>query len=157
MRWITSDTHFYHKNIIRYANRPFKDVKEMNNEIIRRWNSVVGKNDIVYHLGDFSFGNRRQKIEILSKLNGRIILLKGNHDRGKSNKWWKDLGFDEVFDSILVIDNYILSHEPLYIEGVLSLNVGVDMWNFYPIPFPTTNQPINLCGHVHEKWIWKVK
>ena len=49
--WLISDTHFCHKNIIEYENRPFRDVEEMNSEIIRRWNSVVAPEDAVYHLG----------------------------------------------------------------------------------------------------------
>ena len=55
--WVTSDTHFYHRRILEYeaSSRPFKDIDEMNEELIRRWNKKVGTNDIVFHLGDFSF------------------------------------------------------------------------------------------------------
>jgi len=76
MRWVTGDTHFFHKNIIRYTNRPFKNVNEMNYEMVRRWNSVVGEKDTVYHLGDFSFGNKKETSTLMEKLNGRIILVK---------------------------------------------------------------------------------
>ena len=54
--WLISDTHFDHANIIKYCNRPFKDVDEMNNTIWQNWNSVVDADDIVYHLGDFALG-----------------------------------------------------------------------------------------------------
>ena len=87
--FFTSDTHFGHKNIIRYCNRPFDDVKSMNNEMIDRWNSVVGKNDTVYHLGDFAFATPEEISEIISKLNGFITLVYGNHD--KTIKKSKDL------------------------------------------------------------------
>lgn len=54
--WFTSDTHFGHANIIKYCNRPYKDTEEMNADLIKRWNSTVGKDDLVWHLGDFSLG-----------------------------------------------------------------------------------------------------
>ena len=61
--FFTSDTHFFHNNIIKYTNRPFKNVNEMNEELIKRWNSVVPKDGIVFHLGDVSLtakeGDRR--------------------------------------------------------------------------------------------------
>ena len=54
--FFTSDTHFNHTNIIRFCNRPFKDVTHMNETIIANWNSVVGPDDIIFHLGDFCLG-----------------------------------------------------------------------------------------------------
>lgn len=54
--FFTSDTHFNHTNIIRFCNRPFKDVSHMNETIISNWNRVVGPEDIVFHLGDFCLG-----------------------------------------------------------------------------------------------------
>lgn len=80
--WITSDTHFNHKNIIQYSNRPWPDLKAMEDGIVERWNSVVGTTDDVWHLGDFAMGGNHE-VEvprILSRLNGRKRLIKGNHD-----------------------------------------------------------------------------
>ena len=54
--FFTSDTHFYHGNIIRFCNRPFKSVEMMNETIISNWNNTVGQDDIVFHLGDFCLG-----------------------------------------------------------------------------------------------------
>ena len=78
--FFTSDTHFYHGNIIRFCNRPFKDVETMNETIISNWNNTVGQDDIVFHLGDFCLGGSAEWTRILNRLNGRIYLIMGNHD-----------------------------------------------------------------------------
>lgn len=80
--WFTSDNHFGHTNIIKFCNRPFKDVEEMNREMIIKWNSVVDALDTVYLLGDFSFINDINKtISILNQLNGIKHFTFGNHDK----------------------------------------------------------------------------
>ena len=151
-KFLTGDTHFGHANIIKYTNRPFKSVSDMNYTLIRNWNQLVKPDDIIYHLGDFAFYSKIDAKKLLSKLNGFKILILGNHD--KSIEFMKNLGFDEVHKS-LHIDNFFLNHVPVKLKGVLTLNCGVDVWNFYPIPFPTTKQAMVLCGHVHEKWAYQ--
>jgi len=79
--WITSDSHFGHKNVIRYSNRPWDNVEDMNEGLIERWNSCVRKDDTVYHIGDFCLTVRVNLIdEWLGRLNGTIRLIRGNHD-----------------------------------------------------------------------------
>ena len=78
MIFFTADTHFNHRNIIRYCNRPFADVAEMNEAMIANWNRVVGRRDLVYHLGDFAWGDNRA---VLQRLNGRKVLILGSHDK----------------------------------------------------------------------------
>ena len=78
--FFTSDTHFYHGNIIRFCNRPFKDVDMMNETIISNWNNTIGQDDIVFHLGDFCLGGSAEWTKILDRLNGKIYLIMGNHD-----------------------------------------------------------------------------
>lgn len=79
-RWFTSDLHFGHNNIIRYCQRPFRDVHEMHNAMIQTWNETVKEGDEVYVVGDFSLSARYCK-EILPLLNGTKILVVGNHDK----------------------------------------------------------------------------
>lgn len=76
----TSDTHFSHENIIKYCNRPFESIEEHDEELIKRWNERVEKEDIVFHLGDFGFGDSKYLKYVLKQLNGRIYLVIGNHD-----------------------------------------------------------------------------
>ncbi len=83
--FFTADHHFDHNNIIHLANRPFSSVEEMNETMVERWNMVVNHNDIVYHLGDFAWGNAGRVYEIFGKLQGHIHVVEGNHDR----QWWQ--------------------------------------------------------------------
>lgn len=78
--FFTSDTHFNHANIIKFCNRPFKDVEQMNDVMIANWNSVIGKDDTGFHLGDFCLGGAAEWTKILDRLNGKIYLIMGNHD-----------------------------------------------------------------------------
>ncbi len=78
--WFTSDTHWFHKNIIDYCDRPFDTVEEMNQHLIDQWNKTVKKNHMIYHLGDFAFAGSTKIRDILSQLNGKIHIVLGNHD-----------------------------------------------------------------------------
>jgi calcineurin-like phosphoesterase family protein len=78
MKHFIADTHFNHKNIIKYCNRPFKSEEEMNETMIRNWNYKVTPQDTVYILGDFGFGDLEP---ILKRLNGKKILILGSHDK----------------------------------------------------------------------------
>lgn len=79
--FFTSDTHFGHERIITLSDRPFKDVTDMNEALVRNWNAVVGPDDHVYHLGDVALGGIEHSMAYLSRLNGRKTLVTGNHDR----------------------------------------------------------------------------
>jgi calcineurin-like phosphoesterase family protein len=76
-----SDTHFDHANIIRLCNRPFKNVDEMNETMMERWNAVVSDDDTVYHLGDFAWKSSKVA-QWTHRLKGRIIYVRGNHAVG---------------------------------------------------------------------------
>ena len=148
--FFTSDTHFNHKNIIRYCNRPWNsgkdvngqlivsddNVNEMNEAIISSWNKVVPPNALVWHLGDFALGDRSKIPEIVARLNGRINLVLGNHDH-KDVKRFLNAGFNRVYDHPVLINKFvILTHEPLEF-----LNVNC--------PF------FQIFGHVHDSEHYK--
>lgn len=131
-----SDTHFYHDRIIEYCSRPYADSIEMNEDLISKWNAVVGKDDIVWHLGDFCFGSKDHVKEILSRLNGRINLVMGNHDHHKVGFYYES-GFHRVYDHPVVVSNFfILSHEPM--QWVKDGDVYA-----------------NIYGHVHDQKLYR--
>lgn len=149
-RFFVSDTHFCHSNIIRYCNRPWnsgkdaegnlivtpEDVERMNEELVRRWNEVVGKDDVVWHLGDFAFGKKENVQRFLSRLNGKVNLVMGNHDHHRI-EFYYDAGFHRVYDRSVIIDGFvILSHAP--IQWVKDGSVWA-----------------NLYGHVHNQEMYR--
>jgi calcineurin-like phosphoesterase family protein len=84
--FFTSDTHWFHKNILRLAERPWQNVEDMRVTMITYWNSIVKEGDEVYHLGDLSLGSASKTVDILQQLNGRKYLLWGNHDSSLRRK-----------------------------------------------------------------------
>lgn len=132
MIYFISDFHFNHKNIIQYSNRPFEDLEIMENELINNYNSIVTNEDIVYFLGDFSMGKHFKSNDgrILKELNGTKYMILGNHDfnfktindiglpekinKINAQKYWRDVGFTDVFINPIILENYyILSHGPI--------------------------------------------
>lgn len=114
--YFIADNHWHHKNIIRFDERPFSSVEEMNKEMIKRWNSVVTSNDTVYILGDFCMSkDERDWIHILSELKGHKVLIKGNHDlRQMSPELRKH--FVKICDYLEMKENgntIIMSHYPI--------------------------------------------
>lgn len=81
--WFTSDSHWHHKNILDFARRTRRgeDVTEMGELLVETWNNQVAPKDIVYHAGDFSFGNYTDIQALIPRLNGEIHLILGNHDK----------------------------------------------------------------------------
>ena len=145
--FFTSDTHFFHKNIITYCDRPFRtadgqpDVRAMNEGLVKAWNSCVGKDDVVYHLGDFGFGAPAKLLEARKQLNGKVILIRGNHD-SKPNRWL--LKGDEVHEH-LMMGTVFMTHAP----PTPNPFGGYRFVKQNPVPDEAT---LILCGHVHEKW-----
>lgn len=103
--FFTSDTHFCHKSILSFADRPFSSIEEMDKALIENWNSVVPEDGIVFHLGDFCFGGITQWKTIRKKLNGKIYLILGNHD------------FNKFPQSCLDMFEMVTQQMHIYIEG----------------------------------------
>ena len=92
MYFFTADEHYGHANIIKYCDRPFGSVEEMDEEIIRRHNSVVGPGDTVIHAGDFSLKKKAEVEDYVARLNGRHVFLRGSHD------YWLDSDAHEIWE-----------------------------------------------------------
>lgn len=121
------DTHFGHRNIIGYNRPEFDNLEQMHEAMIERWNNVVGKNDIVFHLGDVAFG--KHNLHYLAQLNGRKKLILGNHDT------YDIIEYHRYFDRIFGCVEYkgcILTHVPIH-------------------PMQFFRFRLNIHGHVHHK------
>lgn len=179
----TSDTHFNQERTFKYSMRGmyFKDLDEMNKEMIKRWNDVVSDGDTVYHLGDFG------DYDFLKYLNGNIIILEGNYERdgiSKPTPKQKELISDYItglceYD---FVNEMLMVHEPshigdytgFYLFGHIhekqkvkndmckmqdlktyGLNVGVDCHNFTPVDIETINFYRNAINSVYDEECFK--
>ena len=136
--FFTSDTHFFHKNILKYQphTRQGMNVQDMTERMIEIWNNQVSSDDLVYHLGDFSFGRGSETENVLSRLNGRIILVTGNHDRN-------------------IIDNSKFQSRFLSIQNYMEIKIdGINVIMFH-YPMVQWNKmhygSFHLFGHIHGK------
>lgn len=126
--WIISDTHFFHVNVGKYCNRP----ENWQDLIIKNWNDLIYPDETVLHLGDFSFGKRSNFDLLTELLYGKIILLRGNHDR---------LGRVRYESRGVTIVN-----EPIYV--VLNEKMKI-IFSHWPVA-PLEDGWINLHGHIHN-------
>ena len=133
--YFTSDTHFDHKNIIQLEDRQFNNLEEMKKTMIANWNAVVKEEDTVYHLGDFVFGGYPKWVDLLPKLNGRKILIQGNHDSSNVVKR-------------LVKEGYL---QELHEVGMKMKVEGYNLWlSHYPMEIGHRPLKYSLHGHIHS-------
>lgn len=131
--FVIADTHFFHSNVLTFTKkdgsklRPFTTVEEMHTVMIDNWNRVVGVNDKVYHIGDVGFRNASH-LEILNNLNGRKVLIKGNHDRHKLSAYVKYFYDVRAYHTL---DNILLAHIPIH-------------------PFSMNRWKAQIHGHLHD-------
>ena len=116
--WIISDEHYGHANIIKYCDRPFKNVHEMNYHLMRATRRVMKPDDIMIHLGDVGFGSRSFMENMKREVQawpGTHIAIRGNHDRKHSRLL--QMGFCASFDSLEIVYNglrILMTHRPRY-------------------------------------------
>lgn len=140
-RFVISDTHFGHTNSwekFKLADgsplRPFTSTEEMDETMIERWNAKVKQTDTVYHLGDVVINQK--SLHLVSRLNGRKILVRGNHDIFK-DKQYVEVGFEQIHGIRVFVDKFILSHIPLHPDCV------------------SERFRVNVHGHLHANQIMR--
>jgi calcineurin-like phosphoesterase family protein len=169
--FFTSDTHFSHSNIIKYCNRPYKDILEMNEALISNWNNLVKKGDLVYHLGDFGFGSFEDLKKIRERLNGEICFIRGNHDKTIKNQaslftWVKEyyemkldkidiilchypfLTWNKEYHGSIALSGHTHSDKRVVTQSKKGIHVGVDAWNYTPVSW---DQIKNLAERIEVK------
>lgn len=168
--FVTSDLHFFHGNIIEYCKRPFSNVEVMNECLIENWNSKINKEDLVIYCGDFALCTADKFDETIKRLNGRKILVKGNHDT-RSDLFYLDNDRFSFVCRYFAMKNILFTHRPLaynepcseqinvhghthnnsgssnprrYTENNKALfNVSVEMTEYFPV---TIDEIIERCG-----------
>jgi len=169
----TADEHYGHDQIITHCRRPYKNTQLMVRDIVKKHNSVVTEEDIVYHIGDFAFAgpDRATYVEqLVRRLNGIHILILGNHDRVAPFNL-VEAGFQSVHTSLIIKEaghTIIMAHDPSIwncvsnmdplpiflhghihniwksIRGKKMVNVGVDVWDFYPVSLEQILEELGL-------------
>ena len=146
--FFTSDLHFGHRKLVapETRTRPFESVPEHDERIIQNWNATVREGDIVFNLGDLEISNKAHTREMVSRLNGTHILIRGNHD-DKSDDFYHSCGITLVLSEAYIQNlNYTfwLDHIPMgNHEPTRPDLVRPDATRVYDIP---------LCGHIHGHW-----
>jgi calcineurin-like phosphoesterase family protein len=158
--WFSADHHFGHYNIIKYCNRPFEGLEEMDNMLVYNWNTKVMPDDTVYYLGDFSMLKRSLYID---RLKGNIIFIRGSHD-GDKDPYMMTIKPDGLVDEYgnqrsITLCHYSLRSWPLshyaswHLFGHhhgnlepygLSFDVGVDCNNYHLVSLDHVKYKMNL-------------
>lgn len=156
MIWLSSDWHLFDPHIIEQERRPFSSLNDMHEALIRNWNQRVRRDDVGVHLGDvisMSYtGTAAEIAQVVGRLKGRLVLLRGNHDRFWEEDWWLEAGFHHVTDQPLQVFHLAFTHEPArpLPHGLLNIhghfhreriqegagthfNVAVDLWGYRPV------------------------
>lgn len=133
----TSDTHFGHANVIKYSNRPYTSVQDMNEAMVKSWNETVKDEDTVWHLGDVAFMPVADLIVLLKRLKGHKNLVLGNHDKNIQKKI-KDFLGPGLFETIQFYKEIKLDA-----TKVVLLHYGMRVWNC------SHHGAIQLHGHSH--------
>ena len=134
MNFYISDLHLGHDNIIKLCDRPFANVEEMNETLIRNWNSKVTNADTVYIIGDLFFRCATNPKVMLSRLKGKKHLIVGNHDKSWMNNF-SEQAFKEFFASV---------------SNLLVINTGKGMATLCHYPMMAFEGAYLIYGHIHN-------
>ena len=132
MDFFTSDTHFNAERTLELSKRPFKSVEDMNNALVDNWNAIVGKDDHVYHLGDFG------DYEFAQKLNGHIHLIFGNYEH------------NDVMKGIVTMDRLNELFASVSMRNVNEYKSGDETFNLVHEPSNSDFNNFTLFGHIHR-------
>jgi len=155
--YVLTDSHFSHNLMQEYCGRP----SNFDSLIIKQWKATVHPCDIVYHLGDVTWGNKEQLSQIMSDLPGTKILIRGNHDRNHSNNWFIQAGFSAVLEKAQ-ISGIILSHFPAIMteeeieRGIINVhghfhNINPKRWEKQLIKRITSNHYLLILEDVEYR------
>lgn len=138
--WVTSDLHLGHENVIKFNDRPFTSIDEMDATLISNWNSVVKPDDTVLLLGDLFLGNPNRIKSIMLELNGIVHLARGNHDK----KWLRQKGLASYFASVCTLAEIRVFDKMTEKEQPITLcHYALRSWN------QSHYGAWNLHGHSH--------
>jgi calcineurin-like phosphoesterase family protein len=171
--FFTADTHFGHGNVVRLSKRPFADVSVMNEALVAAWNDVVGADDVVWHLGDFAYGEGEWLDGLWWRLNGSKHLIIGNHDKENIGVLTLPWANAPTYMAETSVDGVgiVMCHYPLrswqgvgkgaihlfgHMHGRLagnrqSCDVGVDAWEFRPVTLDQIATRLKSQPHYPEK------
>jgi calcineurin-like phosphoesterase family protein len=154
--FFTSDTHFSHASMVQKSWRPrFTSVAEMNDCMITRWNETVRRDDSVWHLGDWAMGNFQAGLHMCSKLNGKIHLIPGNHDRChpayRDSYKYQSAYFNAGFASVQAFARKNIGGQQVLLSHLPYKGDRHDAERFDQ--YRLKDQGLWLLhGHVHEAW-----
>jgi calcineurin-like phosphoesterase family protein len=145
--WFTSDQHFDHVNVVRFCNRPWGDIKDMNKALTDRWNEVVGDDDVVFVLGDFCW--RKDPVAVKKKIDelrgGHIFILPGNHDTDDQFKLVKKMDrVDLISDTAMIFVSGIDEDKPSREHELMLSHFPLATWPHF------RRGTLNLHGHIHS-------
>lgn len=155
--WYTADHHFGHENIIRLCGRPFADAAEMDAALVENWNAVVRPGDTVWVLGDVALSTK--KLGPVASLNGRKVLVAGNHDacwdghkrHVRAMQAYRDAGFDGIVAEGVSNSHRLAGGEIVRLSHFPYVDDSHED-DRYAERHPADDGLPLLCGHVHEKW-----
>lgn len=168
--WFTADTHFGHEHIIEACKRPFSSIEEHDECLIKRWNDRVKPGDHVIHVGDFAMGPIEKIEKVFRRLNGRKVLVVGNHDRTSRRLRWAEV-HDGIREMTVEGKHIVLCHYPMrswprayhgsthlfgHTHGRIpgtsqSCDVGVDVWDYRPVALGEIRDAMALSDRAPEE------